>query len=149
MKVTRRKFITLAPVAAGAVLQLKGTAAGQRMEKPAPEMLPPTIGAADLAALSWNSFYPFINTEFTFGEGANAASLKLVEMSDSRPLERRSKTSGENFVLKFLGPFDKVLKEGTYYVEHFRLGSFQLFITNGGGGKRRQYYLAVINRVLS
>jgi hypothetical protein len=149
MKVSRRKFITLAPLAAGAAMQLRGTAFGQKTERPVSGLLPPTSGASDLALLSWASFYQFINTDFAFGGGYNTTSLKLVDMTDSRPLDRRTKTTGENFILKFQGPYDKVLEEGIYTVEHFRLGTFQLFVTNGGGAKRRQYYIAVINRVLS
>ena len=147
MKVSRRKFIALAPIAAGAVLQLRGSVLGQRSERPDPGAQPLAVGAADLATLSWASFYPFINTDFTFGQGASAVSLRLVDMTDSRPASTGS--AGENFVLKFQGPFDKVLRQGTYNVDHFRLGSFQLFITDGGAVKRKQYYVAVINRVLS
>ena len=54
----------------------------------------------------------------------------------------------ENFVMKFQGPFDQVLEQGTYKVSHFRLGDFDLFITNGGRVGKEQYYVAVINRIV-
>lgn len=142
MEISRRKFILAAPIVAGAVLQFSGVAAGQS----AAPMRP--VAVADrLSRLSWDSFYPFIHTDFTFGQGGNAVSLKLVSMTDTKPAGFSGGPGHECFVMRFLGPFDRPLKEGTYRVNHFNLGDFDLFITDGGRVKREQYYTAVINRI--
>jgi len=107
-----------------------------------------TAGDA-LARLSWDSFLPFVNTDFTFGEGSNAVSMKLVDMTDTKPVRTRVRKGQECFILKFHGPFDKVLKQGTFRVNHFNLGDFDLFITDGGRLKRNQFYTAVINRIIN
>ena len=143
-KISRRNFLGAVPVVAGAVLQFNGIAMGQKPERVAKAIL--EVDA--LARLTWDSFYPFIYTDFTFGRGYNAVSLKLVAMTDSQPVGRKRKNaSQENFVMKFQGPYNQLLEQGTYQVNHFNLGDFDLFITNGGRVRREQYYIAVINRV--
>jgi hypothetical protein len=108
------------------------------------------IGTDPLSKLSWNSFLPFVNTDFKFGAGKSAVDLTLVEMKDSRPLARRTRRRGEeNFVLKFAGPAFAPLEQKTYSVEHFNLGTFELFITEGERLDNTRYYYAVINRVRS
>ena len=132
---------------AGAMLAMGGQAFAQERDALA-RKTPPVIGEGQLAMLSWSSFYPFINTDFTFGQGYNAVSLKLRDMTDSRPPKYLRKDSmGENFVMKFQGPSRQRLRQGTYQVSHFNLGDFELFITDGGRAGRTQYYVAVINRV--
>ena len=144
MKITRRTFLGTAPILAGAALHFQGVALGQ--SKTRSGLFPvPAVNDA-LAQLSWESFLPFIGTDFTFGQGGNAVSLKFADMKDSIGAHNVRRRGGENFVLKFQGPFDRVLRDGTYQVNHFRLGDFELFITNGGKVRREQYYIAVINR---
>lgn len=149
MRLTRRKFLVTGPLAAGAVLQLNGVALGQRKNIGLFQV--PDLTGDALSRLTWDSFYPFIHTDFTFGQGANSVSLKLVSMHDSRlPGQKSGRSRGkECFVLKFQGPFDRPLKQGTYRVDHFNLGDFDLFITDGGLNKREQYYTAVVNRIVS
>lgn len=147
MKITRRKFLVAAPLAACAVLQFNGVALGQRADGGL-FAIPDLTGDA-LSRLTWDSFLPFVNTDFTFGEGGNAVSLKLVEMTDTKPRGKRVRRGQESFILKFQGPFNKPLADTTYRVNHFNLGDFDLFITNGGRVKREQYYIAVINRIIS
>lgn len=141
MKISRRKFLAASPLVAGALL-LNRNVVGQ-----GPQMISSSeLEIDELARLSWDSFYPFINTEFSFGVGYNSVSLKLIGMTDSRPPRLRSKSGLENFVMRFQGPRDRVLAQGTYRVNHFNLGDFDLFITNGAKVRREQYYIAVINR---
>ena len=152
MNISRRKFIEAAPVIAGAILGLKGVVAGQRTDKHTGLFAIPEITATDpLSLLSWGSFYPFQGTEFVFsGIGVNN-SLVLESMVDTKPknLERISVKKGECFMLKFTDSARVPMKEGTYDVSHFRLGDFKLFITRGGQVKRKNYYIAVINRLVS
>lgn len=147
MKITRRTFLAAAPLAAGAVLQFNGVALGQKADGGL-FAIPDLTGDA-LSRLTWDSFLPFTNTDFTFGEGGNAVSLRLVDMKDARPAGRRYRKGQESFTLKFQGPFDRPLTDKTYRVNHFNLGDFDLFITNSGRVKRNQYYVAVFNRIVS
>ena len=141
MKVSRRKFVTAVPVVAGS-LMVGGQALGQAVRR---------VGTTDaLSSFSWDSFIQYVNTEFAFGTGRDAVQLKLVDITDSRPLARRTRKRGqENFVLKFSGPAGMPLTQNTYVVEHFGLGTFNLFITEAARDGNVKYYFAVINRVRS
>ena len=146
MKISRRKFIVAVPVVAGIVSQLNGVTPGRSLSSVSRAM---TVGGDALSRLSWDSFLQFVNTDFTVGEGPSAVTLTLADMTDSRPYGSLARKYGqENFVLKFTGPGGEPLTQGTYRVNHFSLGEFDLFITDGGRAKRNNYYLAVINRVL-
>jgi len=144
---TRRNFVSAAALGAGAIVGLRGAAFGQTLGR---AQAPVQIVTSDaLSKLGYNSFLPFVNTDFTFGEGLNAVSLRLTDLTDSRPLRSRARKFGqENFVLKFTGSFRNPLKDGTYSVNHFNLGDFDMFITNNGRVGRVIYYTAVFNRVL-
>jgi len=151
-KVSRRKFLGSAAVAAGAALALNGSAFGQNVGYGL-FAIPKTAGDA-LSRLGWDSFLPFVNTDFDFytaGRGGNSIALRLVDMKDSRPLRSIARSKGqENFVLKFTSYESLPLGDATYSVNHFNLGNFDLFVTNGGRNKRdgqQIIYTAVINRV--
>jgi hypothetical protein len=142
MKISRRKFLAATPVVAGTVLLVSGSALGQSRDGGA------LLATDGLMRFSWDSFYPFINTDFTFGEGHDAVTLKLVDMTDSRSSLVQRRNGQENFVMRFQGARSKLLSQGTYRVNHFNLGDFDLFITEGGRSRKVQYYIAVINRVI-
>ncbi len=147
MHISRRKFLAAAPLAAGAILQIKGHVGDSISGN---DLSPVTAVRGDaLSNLTWDSFYPFINTDFSFGHGGNMVSLKLVDMVDSKPKGFVSVRGQECFILKFQGPYHQPLLERTYDVDHFNLGNFDLFITDGGKVGRVQYYLAVINRIVT
>jgi hypothetical protein len=140
---TRRKFIGAA-VTVSAVLASGG---GDVLAQVA-SVQTAAVGKDALSKLGWDAFLPFVNTDFTFGEGSNAVVLRLVDVSDSRPLNSKARRSGqENFVLKFTGPGRSPLKDATYRVSHFNLGDFDLFITDAGQKGRLNVYNAVFNRV--
>ena len=142
-RVTRRKFIGTAAVA-GAVVASGGSVIGQIAS-----IRTDAVGKDALSKLGWDAFLPFVNTDFTFGEGQNAVVLRLVDIKDSRPLGSKARKSGqENFTLKFTGPGRSPLTDGTYRVNHFNLGDFDLFITAAGQQGRLNVYTAVINRVM-
>jgi hypothetical protein len=139
---TRRKFIGTAVVAGTAVASTSGVL-GQIASIPTSG-----VGRDALSKLDWNAFLPFVNTDFTFGQGLNAVVLRLVDMKDSRAYGSKARSSGqENFTLHFTGPGRSPLKDGTYRVNHFNLGDFDLFITAAGQQRRLNLYTAVINRV--
>lgn len=145
MKISRRKFMAAAPVVAGAVLGLKQTTFAQQLFK-----VPADASGDALAGMNWNSFLQFVNTEFTFNAlGYRDVVLKLVDIVDTRPENRRTKTRGQEcFMMIFTGSSRYPLKQGTYSVNHFNLGDFELFITEGAKGGKTESYVAVINRLL-
>ncbi|MFL6373052.1 MAG: DUF6916 family protein [Pyrinomonadaceae bacterium] len=140
--VNRRKFIGTA-VAAGAVVASGMSVVGQRLG-----VKTTAAGTDALSKLGWDAFLPFVNTDFTFGMGLNAVTLRLTDVKDSRPLGSKARSMGqENFVLTFTGPGRSPLKDGTFKVNHFNLGDFDLFITAAGQKGRLNVYTAVVNRV--
>lgn len=144
MKLSRRRFIEAAPFAGAAILQLNSVTFGQK----APT-LPPVGDGGALARMNFLSFFENLNTDFLFlnKEGIQVP-LNLYAVEDTRPFARRQWGKGkENFILKFQGPTRHQLKQGTYEIEHFALGKFNLFITEGGATRGRNHYMAVINRV--
>src|SRR5437660_7329100 len=141
MNISRRKFLAAAPLAAGAVLQLNGLALGQRLS--------PSIGTGDpLSRLTWNSFYPYVTSTFTFSDKkGNRVDLQLTEMTDMKPADFVTSSSGQEcFALTFTGPSRRRLPQDTYAVEHFALGGFALFITVGESSRKNVKYFAIINR---
>ena len=141
-KVDRRKFIGTV-VAAGTAVAAGSNAIGQ--------MTPRTrrnVGRDALARLGFDSFLPFVNTDFTFGLGRNAVRLVLIDAQDTRGAGSMArKLDMEQFILSFSGDFRRPLTQNTYKVSHFGLGDFDLFITEGGRRGRLNVYHAVINRV--
>lgn len=149
MNISRRKFLAAVPFAVGAVLQLNGLASGQGLRKGL-FRIPDDTSSDPLSRLTWDSFYQYINTDFSFGQGGNEVILKLTAMEDTKPAGVKLLLKGQEcFVMKFNGPYRQPLTQGTYSVNHFALGDFKLFITEGGRLKRDKLYIAVINRLVS
>jgi hypothetical protein len=141
MKISRRKFIEAAPIIAGAVVAFNGDGFAQVV------LQSPTDG---FAGLSWSSFWPYLNTDFSFYSGGNEIPLKLVDMTDNASFTGKPRPAGqEAFILKFTGPAKMSLGQGTYRVNHFAIGDFEIFITEGGVKGKSKTYFAVINRILS
>lgn len=145
MKVSRRKFLAATPLAVGAVLPFKGLALGKlttsgRFGRD---------GSDQLARLTWDSFYPYIATNFTFVDSAGSpANLQLTKMADTRPRGYKATGPGQEcFSLTFAGSLRGPLVQDVYSVEHFALGTFTLLITVVGKQDRRILYEAVINRI--
>lgn len=146
MKVSRRKFLAATPLAIGAILPAKGLGLANVSS------LPPikTDDGDPLARLTWDSFYPYITTNFTFRDAeGNPVDLVLSRMDDTQPRDYKPRGDGDEcFALIFSGPLRQPLKQDVYSIEHFALGSFTLLITVLGSKNKRNYYEAVINRIL-
>jgi len=140
--ITRRKFIGAAAATAGATLALKSTALGK---------LTSSSARSRLAQLDWAAFSKFQNTAFTFSKpGVAPVTLTLATIEDSRPAKKRTWKAGQEcFVLHFTGAPRLELPQSTYSVNHFMLGNFDLFITEGRRTGRVRTFFAVINRVTS
>lgn len=146
MKVSRRKFLAATPLAVAAVLPVRGVG----LTGLSPILSYKTDGGDPLARLTWDSFYPYITTNFRFsGADGNAVDVQLTQMDDTRPRDYKPRGDGEEcFALTFSGPLRRPLKQDVYSVEHFALGGFNLLITVLGSKNRRNYYEAVINRIV-
>lgn len=146
MKVSRRKFLAATPLALGLSLPVKGLALGKTAS-----LLGFRSEAGDmLAQLTWESFYPYVTTNFTFRDAeGNAVDLVLTRMDDTRPRDYKPRGDGDEcFALTFSGPLRRPLGQDVYSVEHFALGDFRLMITVLETRNRRNYYEAVINRIV-
>ena len=136
MKISRRKFVAAAPLAAGVLLT-----AGNALSAS-----PDTGGSASAELYAWDSFYPFVTTPFTFrNESGEPVEMRLTQMTDNRTPAMAA--TGECFSLIFTGPADNALKHGVYTVEHFALGTFDLMVTRGVTRKGTVRYEAIINRM--
>ena len=136
MKISRRKFVAAAPLAAGVLLT-----AGNALSAS-----PDTGGSASAELYAWDSFYPFVTTPFTFrNESGEPVEMRLTQMTDNRTPAMAA--TGECFSLIFTGPADNALKHGVYTVEHFALGTFDLLVTRGVTRKSTVRYEAIINRM--
>src|SRR5664279_5006844 len=115
MKISRRNFLAAAPIAAGVALQFNVTVLGQLT------LREPSVGADVLSRLKWNSFYPYMNTVFTFRDAAGSpVDLRLTNMVDLVPLTPGlTVKNGESFSLVFSGPASHPLMQDVYAVEHF------------------------------
>lgn len=146
MKVSRREFLAATPLALGASLPISGLA----FSKTASLLGFGTYGGDPLARLTWDSFYPYTTSNFTFRDAdGDVVNLQLARMEDTRPRDYKPRDDGDEcFALTFSGPLRKPLIQDVYSVEHFALGRFSLLITVLGRKNGRNQYEAVINRIV-
>ena len=138
MKISRRKFVVAAPLAAGMLVQMNSVASDQFAIAGSPD--------AAVAPFSWDSFYPYLTTSFTFRDAADMpVEMRLMQMTDNRTPQTAAE--GECFSLIFTGPANQPLKHGVYTIEHFALGTMSLLVTQGVTRKSVIRYEAIINRM--
>lgn len=123
-------------------MSLKGMAVGSTFAVPA-------FARRDgLSRLDWDSFLPYVGTGFAFTDGGGrSVALNLADIVEYRTPRSKAAADKLSFTLIFRGPSRKGLPEGTYSVEHFALGKFDLFIAPGATSGKQQAYRAVVNRV--
>ena len=83
---------------------------------------------------------------FRFRDAAGRTlAVELVELREGPPSPQL-----EQFTLRFRGPGDRAMAQGTNRVEHDLTGPFDLFIVPSGRDRegRHRYYEAVFNRLL-
>ncbi|HZE62652.1 MAG TPA: twin-arginine translocation signal domain-containing protein [Pyrinomonadaceae bacterium] len=135
MTTSRRDFLkkgTLVALAAGVPFSLARQAAGHT----AP------VSSATLA-LTKAAFESQLNTQFLVNKGSKKVAVKLVNVSN---LTGHTRFAGkEGFSLMFRGEA-KALEQGTYAIEHQKLGLFSFLIVPVMRSRNNtQYYEAVIN----
>ena len=150
MNVSRRKFLVSFSASVATAFASAGAARAARAGGT-------SIGRAAGRHLSWNSLYPYIGTDFEFSHLEDrhqslGLRLRLVSMSNSDAAAQSFEREPQAFVLRFEARADEnfgVLGQDTYAVEHFALGRFDLFISQGTAAGGDTYaYTAVINRVI-
>lgn len=72
-----------------------------------------------------------------------------VELELTHIREIPSTPQQEQFALVFSGPTETFLPQGTYQMEHERMGSFVIFIVPLGRNEQGFQYEAVFNRMLT
>ena len=113
---TRRQFVREAALALAAAA-LAPASAGSRLELPFAAASPPL--RLDYATFSELVFTPFR----AFVPGAPAANWVLIKTTNQRP-----RSGGECFSLTFRTCAEAAIGQGTYRIEHAKLGAFQLFV---------------------
>ena len=157
MNVSRRKFLATFSTSVAAVCLTAGTASaarglGSNLRQGATSL----AGRGGHGKLTWNSIYPYLETDFEFSTlDRSAASetvrLRLVGLSNTDKAAQAFEREPQSFVLAFDTWADDgraVLSQGTYAVKHFALGKFELFISEGSLESDKHLYTAVINRVI-
>lgn len=96
--------------------------------------------------LTKDAFAENLNTRFRF----RAADEKVVELelTDVSSKEYLRAEGVDHFSLLFRGPAELFLQQGTYRVEHERMGEFDLFIVPVRQTAEGFTYQAVFNRML-
>ncbi len=145
MKITRRNFLLAAPLAAGVMLQFKGTAFGRTTN-----VARGFAGTDALSRLGWDSFLPFVNTDFVFrNDTGQAVTLTLSNMTSYVPAGTKAAAAdNRSFTLIFTGTGRTALPEQIYSVEHFSLGTFDMFIAPGAVTRRSRAYRAIFDRTV-
>ncbi|MDT4898416.1 MAG: hypothetical protein QOH25_3493 [Acidobacteriota bacterium] len=94
--------------------------------------------------LTKEAFSENLKTKFRIPlESSNAAELELIEVVGTSP-----SPGHEQFSLFFRGPLDYLLPQGTYQMEHEKMGALALFIVPVGREQDGFRYEAVFNYVL-
>ena len=155
MNVSRRKFLAAFSASVGTVILSADSLSAQLS-------VAPDRGRAALSKqggygrLTWNSIYPYQQTDFVFfgpdNTGSDEVRLRLTGMLNTDRAAQLFDNEPQSFVLAFDASVDVnpvVLPENTYSVKHFALGKFELFISEGSLEGDRHVYTAVINRAVS
>jgi hypothetical protein len=154
MKISRRNFIGAFSASLAAVIPFTGSIRGAGLGSVLGLGHSKIPGDA-LSQLSWSSFYPYINTDFEFASfqghsPVSSSRLTLMGMTGNSGMVKATRARDpRTFVLTFKGPAqtsDPRLAQDTYSVEHFALGRFDLFISDGNVVNGEYIYTAVINR---
>jgi hypothetical protein len=140
MSSSRRDFLkrgSLMALAAGVPLTFTKMASGMGT----------TTSAA--TGLDLESFESQLGTSFLISQEAAKVQVKLVHVTNFASA-KQIEAGKEGFSLLFRGPKETTLKQGTYLIEHEKLGKFSfLIVPVGTKDTRAPHYEAVINRLHS
>lgn len=143
MTMTRGEFLRVLAVGAGGAITGLG-AYGENRGESTRSCTQASIGRRNGNPLERTTFETYLNTPFQILDRDSPTTIEvyLVEVT-----ERRSTADCEQFSILFLGPDQPVLSQGTYAVEHDRLGTLELFLVPMATAQRSTSYEAVFSRV--
>ena len=96
-----------------------------------------------LGRLTSESFSKNLNTSFEIQVSAlNTQELELIEIS-----KKRVHRGTESFDVLFRGSKENQFTQGTYLINHARMGSFPVFVVPVGNGKNGVFYQAIFSRM--
>jgi hypothetical protein len=96
-----------------------------------------------LETLNAETFSTHLNTTFRIRlTESECLDLELIEIDSARERPRQ-----EQFSIVFRGAKEKAVAQGTYPMDHERLGSFDLFLVPVSWDDQFVYYQAVFNRL--
>lgn len=155
MKISRRNFVAALSASLVAGIPAASVVAGTGRDPSLQDRQVGLLGGDALSRMTWNTFFPYIGTEFEFASGTrrrsgSVARLRLSEMTSLIGNGKVDRTEPACFQLTFRGRADADvprLSQNTYPVEHFALGRFDLFISDAGLVEGEYVYTAIINRV--
>jgi hypothetical protein len=94
--------------------------------------------------LTKEAFAENLNTKFRIPrESSRAAELELIEVVEARSTPRQ-----QQFSIFFRGPLEYLLQQGTYHMEHEKMGAIDLFIVPVSKEPEGFRYEAVFNYVI-
>lgn len=152
MGLPRRRFLkitTLASFAAALQIQIPGLVLAQKATGKNPALLEDPFDA--VGYFNRSTFTPLVKSDFlVHPKGGRSLRLSLVEVRDLPQAKRddaKADDKEECFSLLFRGAGMEPLKQGSYLVEHPRLGSFVLFLVPKDSNFAGRSYEAVFNRL--
>jgi hypothetical protein len=157
MTISRRNFLrqgTLVSLSTIATLSVANLTFGQAsgIKKPDPEIfqLPPEVQSAALNNMTREMFVALVNSTFVITHPVHGkVETYLKDVEDLRPpaFKNNKATGHECFNLIFVNQSGVEFTQGTYAMEHAKLGKFDLFIVPGTSQRYGRNYGAVINRL--
>lgn len=97
-----------------------------------------------LEKLTKETFDENLNTRFrVMLDGAATLELELIEVKPGRSTPRQ-----EQFSLLFRAPHDVALQQGTFLLQHDKIGARELFLVPVRKDDQAYYYEAVFNRLI-
>ena len=154
---SRRSFLrTGSMIGLGALLtgRLSSTVFGQKhsqdFESGLGFVIPKEVLNDPLYKITRAMFTDNLRTKFTFNLGeVRLTEMTLIEVNNENPPFAKidGTSSRDCFSLVFRGPRDLPLRQGTYTLEHSKLGTFKLLVVPGDTDRLGTRYGAIINRL--
>lgn len=89
-------------------------------------------------------FAKYLRTKFRLHSGTDQfQEIELIEVREGRPVPGQ-----EQFAIYFEGPLEDAVGQGTYTLEHDRMGRFELFLVPIREDADGRTYEAVFNRFI-
>jgi hypothetical protein len=113
----------------------------------------PHGGHPDLRHMTKESFAPYVGTGFKISQGTSQPvwiRLMSAEQFPANPQHQHeisvaSTRKTSTYRLRFLGSSEKVLPQGSYTLEHDKLGTIKLLLVPSGDGQ--QLYTAIVTHL--